>query len=30
MKRYGNLFEKIVDVKNILEAHKNAKKGKTH
>jgi len=30
MKRYGNLFEKIVDVKNILEAHKNAKKGKRH
>lgn len=30
MKRYGNLFEKIVDVKNILEAHKNAKKGKKH
>lgn len=30
MKRVGNLFEKIVDVKNILSAHKNAKKGKRH
>lgn len=30
MKRYGNLFHKIVDVKNILAAHKKAKKGKRH
>jgi retron-type reverse transcriptase len=30
MKRYGNLFHKIVDVKNILAAHNNAKKGKRH
>lgn len=30
MKRYGDLFEKIVDVKNIIDAHKNAQKGKRH
>lgn len=30
MKRYGNLFHKIVDVKNILAAHTKAKKGKRH
>lgn len=28
MKRYGNLFSKIVDSDNIALAHKNAKKGK--
>lgn len=30
MKRYGNLFAKIVDIDNIILAHKNAKKGKSH
>ena len=30
MKRYGNLFSKIVDIDNIALAHKNAKKGKSH
>lgn len=30
MKRYGNLFHKIVDVKNIMAAHTKAKKGKRH
>lgn len=30
MKRYGNLFQKIVDLDNIGLAHKNAKKGKRH
>ncbi|MBC8522183.1 MAG: reverse transcriptase [Methanomicrobia archaeon] len=30
MKRYGNLFSKIVDLDNITLAHKNAKKGKNH
>jgi retron-type reverse transcriptase len=30
MKRYGNLFSKIVDLDNITLAHKNAKKGKGH
>ena len=30
MKRYGNLFSKIVDLDNIALAHKNAKKGKNH
>lgn len=29
MKRYGNLFEKIVDLDNIILAHTNARKGKT-
>ena len=29
MKRYGNLFEKIVNINNIRLAHKNARKGKT-
>ena len=29
MKRYGNLFEKIVDIDNIRLAHKNARKNKT-
>lgn len=30
MKRYNNLFEKIVDLDNIKLAHKNASKGKRH
>ena len=30
MKRYGNLFSKIVDLDNIALAHKNAKRGKGH
>ena len=30
MKRYGNLYEQICSMENILEAHKNAKKGKMH
>ncbi|RLG01149.1 reverse transcriptase [Thermococci archaeon] len=30
MKRYGNLYHKIYDIKNIRLAHKNAKKGKLH
>lgn len=30
MKRTGNLFEKIIDIDNIILAHKNARKGKTH
>jgi len=30
MKRYGNLFQKIVAFDNIRMAHKNAKKGKSH
>ncbi|MCM1232828.1 MAG: RNA-directed DNA polymerase [Roseburia sp.] len=29
MKRYGNLFEKIVDINNIVQAHLNARKHKT-
>jgi hypothetical protein len=29
MKRYGNLFEKIVDLDNIILAHANARKRKT-
>lgn len=29
MKRYGNLFERIVDINNIVRAHLNARKGKT-
>lgn len=29
MKRYGNLFERIVDINNIVLAHLNARKGKT-
>lgn len=28
MKRYGNLFERIYDLDNIREAHRNARKGK--
>jgi RNA-directed DNA polymerase len=30
MKRHGNLFEKIVDINNILLALENAKRGKSH
>ncbi|MGQ1890650.1 reverse transcriptase domain-containing protein [Thermophagus sp. OGC60D27] len=30
MKRYGNLFEKIVTKENILAAHIKARKGKSH
>lgn len=30
MKRYGNLYSKISDIKNIERAHKRAKKGKRH
>lgn len=29
MKRYGNLFEKIADINNIVKAHLNARKRKT-
>ena len=29
MKRYGNLFHKIVDIDNLRLAHKNARRGKT-
>ena len=29
MKRYGNLFEKIIDMDNLRLAHKNASKGKS-
>ena len=28
MKRYGNIFEKIIDLDNLREAHKNARKDK--
>ena len=30
MKRYNNIFPKIVDMENLREAFKNAKKGKSH
>jgi len=30
MKRYGNLFEKIIDINNLVQAHINARKRKTH
>lgn len=30
MKRFGYLFEKICKIENIAEAHRNARKGKTH
>lgn len=30
MKRYGNLYEKIWDMENIREAHRNAQRGKQH
>lgn len=29
MKRYGNLFDRICDLDNIREAHRNARRGKT-
>ena len=30
MKRYGNLFNKITSIENILEAHRQARKDKSH
>lgn len=30
MKRYNNIYEKVYDIDNLREAHKNARKGKTH
>lgn len=30
MKRYGNLYSKIYDIKNIQNAHLNARRGKSH
>jgi hypothetical protein len=30
MQRHGNLWEQIVSTQNLLEAHKQAKKGKSH
>jgi hypothetical protein len=30
MKRYGNLFSKICAFDNLVEAHRNARKGKIH
>lgn len=30
MKRYNDIFPKIVDMENLKEAFKNAKKGKSH
>ena len=30
MKRVGNLYDKIYDIENIREAHRNARKRKTH
>ena len=30
MKRYGNLYPQVYDLKNIREAHVNARKGKMH
>jgi retron-type reverse transcriptase len=30
MKRYGNIWERVCDFENIKEAHRNARKGKTH
>ena len=29
MKRYGNLYDKILDIDNLRLAHKNARKNKT-
>lgn len=29
MKRYGKLFEKIIDINNLVKAHNNARKRKT-
>ena len=28
MKRYGNIYEKICDMNNLREAHRNARKDK--
>lgn len=30
MKRHGNLFNRIIDMENLLLAHDNARRGKTH
>ena len=30
MKRYGNLWEKIIAFENLYEAHRKAKKGKRY
>lgn len=30
MKRYGNLYTKMWDMENIIQAHMNARKGKSH
>lgn len=30
MKRHGNLFERIIDMENLLAAHENARRGKTY
>ena len=30
MKRHNNLFERIIDMENLLLAHDNARRGKTH
>lgn len=30
MKRYGNLYNKIYDIDNLILAHKNARKNKTY
>ena len=30
MKRYGNLYERIYDIHNLVSAHENARKGKTY
>lgn len=30
MKRYGNLYADIYDIENLKEAHRNARKGKSH
>lgn len=30
MKRHGHLFERIVDMDNLILAHKNARLGKAH
>jgi RNA-directed DNA polymerase len=30
VKRYGNLYEKIFNIENLVLAHRNARKGKTH
>lgn len=30
MKRYGNLFQKIINIDNLRLAHQSARKGKIH